>query len=610
MQLTNFRVFLLLLIVGISSGLVGWHFASGSASSAANNVVTPSWSQGACTWTISVNSNNQPEAHALIGGLSVSPGDNVIGTAGQDVMAFLSTNIIANNQKLCFNGSTFSTSTGLTLKGFSNITLDGIYGETKFVGAISAGTVLTIGDQNSVDGNFHAWNITVTNIILDGGGLSNSACIDISDALNVWIRYDQFQNCLEQATGCFRLTSWSVPQALNKNIFVDHNNLLACKITLTSTTNGWFSYNNMYGLRPGSSTRALIDFSIGDAGAHVQILSNYCLCYNIAAGWWTSGSGGQFASGLENIKNVTVTGNILANGGFNGFITSVDAASPLLTGLYIYGNTYADSTGPFINICYGTDIQVIDNFVSDDTSPLVGNSAITFSEASCHSAETTPTLITVSRNTIQKWGGIGIVGNFTNGQISDNNLYDNNQCGPGNGCQPGSNGGILLGKSLSNVVISGNDIVSDVTSGPGQFVPIEFYQSGFSNLTITGNDLYYRASITSPVFYGGLVSGINVHFSNNLNYDPIGKVANFVTSSSLAPWGTTSTVVASTTYTVNGVDELITSTGGTGVSINIGCNGNNYVSASATLTNQLVWYGCTVNFGAFSVAPTVTVFAD
>src|SRR5438477_8862217 len=62
---------------------------------------------GPCTWFVSLDGTT-PVAEAMIGGLPVGPGDNVVGTAGEDVAVFLN-GLQAQNEHLCFSdGTTFS----------------------------------------------------------------------------------------------------------------------------------------------------------------------------------------------------------------------------------------------------------------------------------------------------------------------------------------------------------------------------------------------------------------------------------------------------------------------------------------------------------------------
>ena len=66
--------------------------------------------------------------------------------------------------------------------------------------------------------------------------------------------------------------------------------------------------------------------------------------------------------------------------------------------------------------------------------------------------------------------------------------------------------------------------------------------------------------------------------------------------------------VASTSYVVEVCDQIITSTGGTSVSITVkDAAGNTLLSGASSLTNYYLAAGWSIDFGAFTAAPTVTV---
>jgi len=116
------------------------------------------------------------------------------------------------------------------------------------------------------------------------------------------------------------------------------------------------------------------------------------------------------------------------------------------------------------------------------------------------------------------------------------------------------------------------------------------------------------------------IGTMNLHtwFRVNLGRDisgwtPTNQITNpFKTAASqnfIAPGGSASGPTASTVYVIGVSDVFITSSGGTSVSITIAdAAGNAIESGLGTLTNKYVPRGYSVNFGAFSVAPTVTVW--
>jgi len=137
--------------------------------------------------------------------------------------------------------------------------------------------------------------------------------------------------------------------------------------------------------------------------------------------------------------------------------------------------------------------------------------------------------------------------------------------------------------------------------------------------TILGNDFNATTTPVSYTMVGGGANPIgNSTIRSNGGYNPVGKYTNpFGTTAwggsnpAIAPYGTAATPSASTNYRIAGVDVFITSTGGTGVSITIQDNkGNTIASGLTTLTMQFIPVGFMINFGAFSPAPTVTVFGN
>lgn len=71
--------------------------------------------------------------------------------------------------------------------------------------------------------------------------------------------------------------------------------------------------------------------------------------------------------------------------------------------------------------------------------------------------------------------------------------------------------------------------------------------------------------------------------------------------------GSTAAPVASTAYPVEGSDLYVVSTGGTGVSITITDSASNTVQSGLATFSGILPVGYAINFGAFTVAPTVYV---
>jgi hypothetical protein len=117
----------------------------------------------------------------------------------------------------------------------------------------------------------------------------------------------------------------------------------------------------------------------------------------------------------------------------------------------------------------------------------------------------------------------------------------------------------------------------------------------------------YANSLYSPkeeTWFTGVRKVANVN-----NFNPVGKIASPFnnTRNTIGLWGGES-VAPNKEYTVWGTDLLITSSGGTGVNIIIKDQAGNVIKSGLTsLTAQYLPVGYKINFGNFSVAPTVTV---
>jgi len=116
------------------------------------------------------------------------------------------------------------------------------------------------------------------------------------------------------------------------------------------------------------------------------------------------------------------------------------------------------------------------------------------------------------------------------------------------------------------------------------------------------------AESTSFHVYLYSVSGTTVSKNN-----PFGAITNWLgtgTNNStgyITPNGDSSTVVASTTYTMGGCPGYLSWSGGTGLSATIkDNNGNTLLSAQATGVRVRLEPGYTVNFGAYTGSPTFT----
>ena len=131
--------------------------------------------------------------------------------------------------------------------------------------------------------------------------------------------------------------------------------------------------------------------------------------------------------------------------------------------------------------------------------------------------------------------------------------------------------------------------------------------------TIIGNEFDAGTQIT----FGSSFNPNHLRIQNNPGLNPFGLLATpFTTTvpSGAPPWmgpgapSGTAAPVASTSYVVEVCDQIITSTGGTSISITVkDAAGNTLLSGATTLTNYYLAAGWSIDFGAFTAAPTTTV---
>lgn len=160
-----------------------------------------------------------------------------------------------------------------------------------------------------------------------------------------------------------------------------------------------------------------------------------------------------------------------------------------------------------------------------------------------------------------------------------------------------SNGAVKLHVNVHNVTVT-NNMIETSTYGIRIYSdsPSPDYNSIVSNTLV---------SVTNPV----VLSGNHTIVTGNVGYNPIGTVTNFILSGGstqpgdgnwISPQGTTSTLAASTTYTIQSAPCTITII--TIGSASISLNGGTAFTPSAGES----WYfypGETISFGAFGASP-------
>jgi hypothetical protein len=170
-----------------------------------------------------------------------------------------------------------------------------------------------------------------------------------------------------------------------------------------------------------------------------------------------------------------------------------------------------------------------------------------------------------------------------------------------------TNGLIRCLGNIDKLNVTNNHFGAGTPSPAGR--PLVFDTGVVNHLVFEGNDVVGLTNKTPSILAGST----DVWVNTNPGLNPLNKLTNFVdtTNHTIGFFGgSTNAVVASTDYKIVGTDVILTSTGGTGVSITIKDGaGNTIVGSLTTLAAQSLPNGYIINFGGFSVAPTVNVYA-
>ncbi len=171
----------------------------------------------------------------------------------------------------------------------------------------------------------------------------------------------------------------------------------------------------------------------------------------------------------------------------------------------------------------------------------------------------------------------------------------------------GSGGGyIRVLTTASDLIIKGNTFDAGTPSAAGRPLWIGTSVAGLKFIYNDVNGLTNKMP-TVPA------ASTDITIMENIGLNPIGRVTNPVnaTSSTIGSFGgTTSTVAPSIDYTITGGTMIVFVSSGTGVSMTIkDGSGNILDSGVSTGSQRTLPKGYRINFGAFSVAPTVLVGA-
>ena len=205
------------------------------------------------------------------------------------------------------------------------------------------------------------------------------------------------------------------------------------------------------------------------------------------------------------------------------------------------------------------------------------------------------------------------------------------------GCESNGDAKFVAALRSFGVKIIGNTILNGISSTkPSIFFeyPLPGVAEEFYGQNIVANNYFYNNSncirvtdkVTNVLIEGNVFRGNTqildlaafdypdqMIIRNNVGLNPYGQITTpFNTGfDTIGLMGNSSTPTADTDYTIVSFDQLITSTGGTGVDISIMDPSNNIVASGLTsLSAQFLPIGYKINFGSFTVVPTVTTFGN
>jgi hypothetical protein len=301
---------------------------------------------------------------------------------------------------------------------------------------------------------------------------------------------------------------------------------------------------------------------------------------------------------------IDIVGNLL-NGGLDGLVIRGDSTTHDIS---IKDNTVRDPYYQGIVLLSGTGrMSVVGNSLYSVGS---GSYAI-YTYVTGTLIEGNQIGIVDSSNGIRARGNggnandVSIIGNHITGRISTSgnaiDIYGGSRGLIEDNYINGTVNGIVLERGVYRFTVMGN-FLSNLGSG----IYGIYEKSGDYNY-ITNN--YFTGTIGSKV----VVKGNHTLVTGNIGYNPIGKVTSFIYAGGTAagdgtyisPQGTSSTVVASTTYTMTTAPCLIVITA-VGTAETISIEGGAPFTAAVGQTFYLT-PGETINFGAFTGNPTEQV---
>ncbi len=388
----NLRILAILVLAVSMTGVGVWEFSHATPSPSIGGGNEPG-AVGPCTWFISLDGTT-PVARAMIGGLSVNPGFNVVGTSGQDVAVFLNNNILSNTNPAteCFSAQTFTVSSSINIYN-SN---------TRFVGSGNAGIlglstaakgtvfslangvnndVIKVGNTNGPlnPNSLAVENVWIDDIAIDGNKAGNSAgdCIHGFSWAGGGITHTTLHNCagngieLSQASAGGSGSGCCLDISANTIEFNSRSCILLAGTVYDFVHDNHMEQCNQYGVFVNTSKERVSNNNILQAGYN----GNGAVAY---AGIYVAGSlaritgnylEGNWFDGIYTIASSTViTNNEIERSGVQNPGTFYDGIKLQSSNNTIMGNTISDGVIP-----HATHVAIEENGLNAFNNTIIGN---------------------------------------------------------------------------------------------------------------------------------------------------------------------------------------------------------------------------------------------
>jgi hypothetical protein len=330
-------------------------------------------------------------------------------------------------------------------------------------------------------------------------------------------------------------------------------------------------------------------------------------------GYNTDGVGGCFAAVNSNNALTTIGGSQVVVSG-NTFINSISWCSPTATCSQSatpsqFVNTAVVWIGPRPTAGTHFDMSFTDNTIEDGRSNSFGTNCYTVALAVAPSTGNNIDGLSITGNTIEELDNSPntVAAIYVDGSIGGT-FQVTNLAVTGNVIRATKAFGIEL-VSVANFTVVGNSLTG-LVSGIGTGIVLG---TSTSNHGIIAQNVYSQMGSSTFITYP--VVPTNLLVVNNSPYNPARLTSNFITGTTIAPWGSSSTVSTSTVYKVQGsaaIFEMAVQSSLTGNIIIAGPTGTVVsespcanLAAATTLPYLNVPYGFSIQFNC-NTAPSIT----